>query len=463
MSFFLHFLIANTNKLIIKTMRQFFKIQHFLTFIFYLIVVVGVIKAINLVGVFYSGIDFLTWWPLKQSVLFGLGGVPDSILTANVSGLSMDIQVKGLDEHLKTHWLTRTGLSLLTICLFLTVLGTFRRMLKTVSIKQPFDFANIRRVQFIIALILFEIIVLDYWRTESMEPVKVLVEQMGGTIVGTDSSYQNADAFVYVLLLLLLTLLSIFRRGLALYQEQRILEEKLHQKKKLAAVGTLASGVGHDFNNMLTSIIGYAELAKVSPESEEGKYALKQVLDASYRAKRLTQQIRAIGGQHNLAKYDEVLDLKEEINEWLISIEPTIHENINVMIKFDQNKCYHIVADPTKLYQVLLNLSTNALQAMKAKGGSLSIDIESRTHNKKLGYYVSIADNGCGITQSQQSQIFEPYFTTKHQVGGTGLGLTLCHSIVESYNGFIEVSSSPNEGSTFSIWLPEQQKITQYS
>lgn len=438
-------------------MTRFFKIQYFLTFIFYLIAVVGIIKLMNLVGVLVWGLEFLTWWPLQKSMLFSLGGVPGSILTANASGLSVDIQVAGLEEYLKTHWVTRTGLSLLTIGLFLIVLGTFRKMLVTVSIKQPFDFANIRRVQIVIGLILFEILILDYWRTESMQPVKELLEQMGNPIVGTDSSYQNADAFAYILLLLLLTLLSIFRRGLTLYQEQRVLEEKLHQKKKLAAVGALASGVGHDFNNMLTAIIGYAEMAKSSAENEDGQYALKQVLDASYRAKRLTQQIRAIGGQHHQPEYDEALDLKEEINELLLSMEPTIDKNINVIVNFDKSKHYTVVADPTKLYQVFLNLTTNALQAMGVARGNLLIDIKARMHEEKNGYAVSISDTGCGMSQFQQSKIFEPYYTTKHQAGGTGLGLALSYSIIESYNGFIEVVSKENEGSTFTVWLPQQK------
>jgi len=441
-------------------MRRFLKIQHFLTTIFYLIMVVGIIKTANFFGVIVFGFEFLTWWPLQKSMLFGLGGVPDSILVANVSGLAIEIYVAGLEDYLKTHWITRTGLSLITIGLFLTLLATFRRMLVTVDVKQPFDFANIRRVQFIIALILIEIIGLDYWRTTSMQPVKNLVEQMGSPIVGTDSSYQNADAFAYVLILLLLTLLAIFRRGLTLYQEQRILEERLHQKKKLEAVGTLASGVGHDFNNMLTSIIGYAELAKTAPDATEAQYALEQVLNASYRAKRLTQQIRAIGGQSSLAKHEETLDLKEEVNELLLSIEPTIGQNISVRRTFDLTQRFDVIADPTKLYQVLLNLCTNAIQAMEATGGKLSLGIEAKVHGEKLGFCLTIADEGCGMNESQQRKIFEPYYTTRHQVGGTGLGLALCYSIIDSFNGWIAVSSVENKGSKFTLWLPQKKART---
>ena len=160
-----------------------FKIRYVLNAIFYIIATVVLVKSVNFFGVMLWGLDFLNWWPMGQSVLFSLGGMPNSTLSTHVSGLAIELTVPGLDVYLETHWLTRAGLSLLTTLLFLTILGTFRRMLITVDVKQPFDFANIRRVQFIIALILLEIIGLDYLRTESMKPVKALVNQMSGTVI----------------------------------------------------------------------------------------------------------------------------------------------------------------------------------------------------------------------------------------------------------------------------------------
>ena len=147
----------------------------------------------------------------------------------------------------------------------------------------------------------------------------------------------------------------MFRRGVALLQQQRELEKELYQKRKLEAVGTLASGIGHDFNNILTSIIGYAELAKSEQKTEDIHFSLDRVLDSSYRAKRLTQQIRAIGGQQQVAEQEELIDLKNEVNELLLSIAPTIPLNISVLKQFDQQSRYEIIADPTKIYQVLLN------------------------------------------------------------------------------------------------------------
>jgi len=432
-----------------------FKIRYLLTAIFYLIAMVTFIQAINLIGVVLWGLDFLSWWPMGYGTLFGLGGVPDSTLSMWVSGLAIELTVPGLEAYLKTHWLTRSGLSFITSLLFLAILGTFRRMLVTVDIKQPFDAANIRRVQFILLLILIDIFVLDHWRTESMKPVKSLVNQMGGPVVRVDSSTQNADAYAYVLLLLLLTLLAIFRRGVALLQQQSDLEKQLYQKQKLEAVGTLASGIGHDFNNILTSIIGYAELAKTEPKKEDIQFALDRVLDASYRAKRLTQQIRAIGGQQQCSDQEELVDLKNEVNELLLSIAPTIGDNITVLKQFDQHSRFTVMADPTKIYQVLLNLCTNALQSMATEQGQLTINICEQSDQEQAGYCLSIKDNGCGMSQQQQQQIFEPYFTTRKQLGGTGLGLSLCYSIVEGYSGHIKVTSELSQGSCFNVWWPK--------
>lgn len=438
-----------------------FKIRYVLTSIFYLVAMVTLVQSVNFLGVMYWGLDFLSWWPLGQAVLFGLGGVPDSILTAIVSGLAIEIMIPGLDSYNETHWLTRAGISLITSLLFLAILGTLRRMLVTVDVQKPFDSANIRRVQFIVFLLLIDVFALDYWRTESMKPIKALVNQVSGPLVGTDSSYQNADAYAYILLLLLLTLLTIFRRGVFLLQQQSDLEKKLYQKQKLEAVGTLASGIGHDFNNILTSIIGYAELAKTEPKKEDIQFALDRVLDASYRAKRLTQQIRAIGGQQKFSDQEELIDLKDEVNELLLSIAPTIRDNITVLKQFDNLNRYAIVADPTKIYQVLLNLCTNALQAMATEPGQLVIDICEQSYLEKAGYCLTIKDSGCGMSQQQQQQIFEPYFTTRKQLGGTGLGLSLCYSIVEGYSGHIDVTSELNQGSCFSVWWPKADTIEQ--
>ncbi len=431
------------------------KIHYVLTSIFYLILMVALVRSVNHIGVYAWGLDFLTWWPMGQSELFGIGGMPDSTLTTNVSGLAIELHVPGLESYLKTHWLTSSGLSLITLCLFLSILATFRSMLATVDVKQPFDVANIRRVQLILILVLFEVFVVDYWKTESMKPVKNLINQMSEPLIITDSSYQNADGYAYVLVLFLLTLMAIFRRGVVLHKQQTGLEKQLYQKQKLEAVGTLASGVGHDFNNILTSIIGYAELAKSEPKREAIDFALERVLEASYRAKRLTQQIRAIGGQQHFSNQETWFDLKNEVNELLLSLAPSIPENIQVITKFDSQTRYEIYADPTKIYQVLLNLSTNALQAMGKKPGLLSIDIYEKPNQERAGFCLSIEDTGQGMSTAQKEQIFEPYFTTREQVGGTGLGLSLCHSIVESYQGKIDVSSRLNYGSCFTVWLPK--------
>jgi signal transduction histidine kinase len=415
---------------------------------------VAAIQTVNFIGVLIHGLDFLNWWPLQRSRLLSLGGIPDSILSAHTSGLSIDIFIPGLDSILKTHWLTRTGLSLITVYLFLAILATFKRMLHTVSVQQPFDFKNIRRVQIIILLVLIEMVGLDYWRTESMKPLKQLIESMPQPIVGTDSSYQNADAYGYILLLLLFTLLSIFRRGLILYQEQRVIEERLFHKKKLEALGTLANGVGHDFNNILTSIVGYAEIAKSESEPEKVRFAIERLLDSANRAKGLTQQIRIIGGKGAHREHEEIVDLSKELDELLMSIEPTIPDTIAIKKVFDCKKQFAVKLDPTKLYQVLLNLTTNAIQAMENTGGKMTFLIDDESVEDCKGYCLSIEDTGCGMTKDVQVNIFEPYFTTRNHSGGTGLGLALSRSIIEGYGGRLLVESEKGRGSIFSVWLP---------
>jgi len=438
-----------------------FKVRFLLSAIFYLIAAVVLVRIINLVGVFFGGLDFLSWWPLGNSILFGIGGLPEPILSTMVSGLAIDISVPGLDNYFKTHWLAREGLSIITIALFWTVLAIFRNMSATVNVQKPFDFRNVRRVQYIMVLILIEMFALDYWRTESMKPVKALVNQMSGPMISTDSSYQNSDAYAYILVLFLLTLITVFRRGVILHQQQRDMEKRLYQKQKLEAVGTLASGVAHDFNNILTSIIGYAELAKSAGGQQDVNFALDRVLEASARAKRLTQQIRAIGSQTGDSVQEELVDLKDEVNELLLALAPSIPENIEIIKKYDQQLGFEIHADPTKIYQVLLNLCTNSLQAIGQAAGTLTIDVYQQANNGRAGYCFSIQDSGCGMSKEQLEQIFEPYFTTRKQKGGTGLGLSLCYSIIESYSGFIDVASTLNKGSCITVWLPEANRVEQ--
>jgi signal transduction histidine kinase len=431
-----------------------FKIRYLLSMVFYLIAVVAVLRLVNIVGVKVWGLGFLSWWPMGQSKLFGLGGQPEPVLSVMTSGLDVALRVPGLDKHLAQHWLTEAGLSLLTIVLFLTILGTLRRMLRTVDVHQPFDVANIRRVQFIMVIILFEMLVVDYWRTQSMAPVKTLVNQMGEPLLGTNTSYVNADVYAYILLLLLLTLLAVFRRGVDLHSQQSELEKQLYQKRKLEAVGTMASGIAHDFNNMLTSVIGYAEIAKSESDPQGRDFAIGQVLDASYRAKRLTQQIRAIGSQNHAVEQHELIDLKIEIEDLLVSMAPAFSADIQVVKHWDSLKRYEVYADPTKIYQLLLNLCTNALQAIGYNSGQLSIGIEAQTWQQQAGFRLSVKDSGCGMNEQQLEPIFEPYYTTRQKTGGTGLGLSMCYSIVEGHGGHIKVSSEVNKGSCFSVWLP---------
>jgi signal transduction histidine kinase len=152
---------------------------------------------------------------------------------------------------------------------------------------------------------------------------------------------------------------------------------------------------------------------------------------------------------------EEIVELKDEINEFIVSVTPTIPKNIKVLTDFDHAESFTVAIDPTKMYQVLLNLFTNAIQAIEDKEGTVVVELREHWHQNKLGYLIVIKDSGCGMDLTLQSKIFEPYFTTRYQKGGTGLGLALCQSIINGYKGHIEIDSALNQGSAFSIWLPK--------
>ena len=245
--------------------------------------------------------------------------------------------------------------------------------------------------------------------------------------------------------------------------QRKHLETQLQQSQKMEAIGTLAGGIAHDFNNILGVIIGCSELAQldVSEGAKAHRY-LKQVLDASDRAADLVQQILTFSRQKDMERRPvEVGIIFNEALKLLRSSLPStirIHQNI-------ESRSGLVLADPTQMHQVLMNLCTNAAHAMREKGGILEINVtkmdfdseEAAQHpDLRSGPYIrlGVSDTGHGMDRAMLERIFDPYFTTKKPGEGTGLGLAVVHGIVRSYAGAISVQSELGRGTTFQVFLP---------
>ena len=240
------------------------------------------------------------------------------------------------------------------------------------------------------------------------------------------------------------------------------LQSQLHQSQKMEAIGTLAGGIAHDFNNILSAILGYTALAISDvPQGSNIRDDLEEVLKAGNRAKDLVSQILTFSRQAETQFFQIQIHLivKEALKLLRSSLPATIEINENFRA-FGK-----VLADPTQIHQILMNLCTNAFHAMSEDGGELSvslirvkaIDELSVPENLPPGPYLklTVRDTGCGMMPDVISRIFEPYFTTKGLNKGTGLGLSTVQGIVQSHGGLITVESTPGKGSSFHVYLPE--------
>ena len=248
--------------------------------------------------------------------------------------------------------------------------------------------------------------------------------------------------------------------------ERNELHAQLLHAQRMEAVGNLAGGVAHDFNNILTVIGGYVYLAKMSDAlSEEIREHITSIEQAVQRAARLTQQLLLFSRKApvTMARFD----LSEAIQGTLNMLRHVIGEDIEIASELVCDRC-EVYGDRTKLEQVLMNLVVNARDAMP-DGGRLFIELASyrpeelasvlATHSDGATYtYIvrlTVADNGSGMDEETKAHLFEPFFTTKEREKGTGLGLSVVHGIVKEHRGWIEVESQPGAGSRFSVYLPQ--------
>ena len=247
------------------------------------------------------------------------------------------------------------------------------------------------------------------------------------------------------------------------------LERELRQSQKMEAVARLAGGVAHDFNNLLGVITGYAELlVRQLPEESPYRKKLEHILKASDRATALTQQLLAFGRRQVLQP--KVLMLAGVVTEVKEMLRHVIREDIEIVTRCAPD-LWPVLADPSQIEQVLVNLAINARDAMP-DGGRLTFDLTNAAEvtfapnglgNGARGPHVvlAVSDTGHGMEEKTLSRLFEPFFTTKESGKGTGLGLATVYGIVRQSGGHIEVESAPGRGSTFRVYLPRAAAATQ--
>ena len=245
--------------------------------------------------------------------------------------------------------------------------------------------------------------------------------------------------------------------------EQQTLQTKLIQAQKMEALGTLAGGVAHDFNNILLAIMGYSELGVIDAEdSTTVKNDLHEVLKACQRAKGLVQQILTFSRQTE--EKLEPANIRPVVKEALKLLRASLPATIDIHQNISSDT--HVVqADLTQIHQLLMNLCTNAAHAIGDKGGTVYVSLENVSVDRpaKLphtdlapGRYLrlSVGDTGHGMTPQVLEKIFDPYFTTKEKGKGTGLGLAVVHGIVKRHRGHLAVESEPEKGTAFYIHFP---------
>ncbi len=242
--------------------------------------------------------------------------------------------------------------------------------------------------------------------------------------------------------------------------EKQKMEAQLQQAQKMEAIGTLAGGIAHDFNNILTPIIGYSEMMIIDLERGSKEFAgMDIILTASLKAKDLVQQILTFSRKNETTL--KPLRVPKIVEEAMRLLRSSIPSNVKVIKEIDEN-CCEVIADSGQILRIIMNLCTNAYQAIDEKDGVLKVTLHEITFNGLDGkfdepqqyIYLTVSDNGNGISEEDLGRIFEPYFTTKQQAKGTGLGLSIVHGIITSLGGQVKVESNHGIGTTFHIYLP---------
>ena len=294
----------------------------------------------------------------------------------------------------------------------------------------------------------------------SRKPIKPLEEQY----VRLDGSRVDVEVTAVAIvqqgeLASLVTVRDISERKEA-ERAHRRLEEQLRQSQKMEALGTLAGGAAHDFNNTLSCVIGYAELAAAAlPRDHRARSHLAEILAAASRAKGLTAQVLAFSQAR--APSLSPLELRKAVLEELALLRAALPKGISIREKLAEG-CFPILGDWTQIHQVLLNLCTNAWQALEGRSGCVTVslsrngfetsdDVRTDGHDYAV---LSVHDDGPGIPENIRGRIFDPFFTTKAPGKGTGLGLSVVHGIASAHGARITCESEVGRGTTFRLYFP---------
>ena len=246
--------------------------------------------------------------------------------------------------------------------------------------------------------------------------------------------------------------------------DELAMESQLRQAQKMEAIGTLAGGIAHDFNNILSAIIGYSELILTDIAEQDPLHnKVMTIYRAGERARDLVSRILTFSRSEEPVCAPVRLD--QIVNETINLLRPAIPTTIEIRHQI-KSGC-HVIGEPTRLQQVVMNLCTNAYHAMERNGGTLEITLEevdmtgqeAAVYGLAAGAYfrLGIVDSGCGIPKEQIERIFDPYFTTKEQGKGTGLGLSMVLGIAKSHGGAVAVDSQVGMGTRFDVFLPDAQ------
>ncbi|MGD8846153.1 MAG: response regulator [Desulfobacteraceae bacterium] len=240
------------------------------------------------------------------------------------------------------------------------------------------------------------------------------------------------------------------------------LEAQLRSAQKMEAIGTLAGGIAHDFNNILSAIIGYTDLMALTLQDDNpARSSLNEVMNAAQRAKELVYRILTFSRTHEQEQKPARMDLI--VKEALKLLRPSLPATIRIEQQIDCRST--ILVDPTQIHQVVVNLCTNAYQSMQDEGGVLKVSLAEVKLNSAdsidhldldAGDYLklTISDTGHGMDEKTLQRIYDPYFTTKQEGKGTGLGLAVVYGIVNAHKGAIQVNSAPGSGTTFEVFFP---------